>query len=281
MSAPLTIILPTYDRRHVLERSIGSYLELAKRWPLLVVDDGSHDGTADWLTSLGVPVLRLPHRGLPAARNAGLAAARTKWVLFGEDDVLFTRHVPDQLLAWAGRLPRCAAVAGQLRPGESWDLPAQEPEPTIGHVLDGWRLRIDAAVAIPRATTLPSLHACALVDRMAALAVGGYDSEYAGSHYREESDLYARLWHAGGSCWLVPGCWAIHVRHRLGGGCRGSRRLAELVRNRWSYLRNDVRFAARHLRMWRRWSAGPHPGTHAAAAAFRLIANLCRQVIGR
>ncbi len=281
MTAPLTIILPTYDRRHVLERSIGSYLELARRWPLLVVDDGSHDGTAVWLAGLGVDVLRLPHGGLPAARNAGLRAAATPWVLFGEDDVLFSADAPDRLLAWAGRLPRCAAIAGQLHPGESWVLPGQQPEPAPGLVLDGGRLRIDAAGSVARPMTLPSLHACALVDRKAALAVGGYDPAYGGSHFREESDLYARLWHAGGSCWLVPGCWAIHVRHHLGGGCRGGRRLAGLVRNRWSYLRNDVRFAARHLRMWRRWAAGPHPGTHAAAAAARLLANLCRQVAAR
>lgn len=281
MSADLTIVLPTYNRRHVLERSIGSYLALAQTWPLLVVDDGSRDGTADWLAGMGVNVLRLPHGGLPAARNAGLRTATTPWVLFGEDDVLISTEVPAHLLAWAGRLRLCAAIAGPLYAGDSWTIPGQEPAPTAGPLIDGQSLRIDGAAGPKRAIPMPSLHACALVDRRAALAVGGYDPRFAGSHFREESDLYARLWRSGRSCWLVPGAWAVHVRHRLGGGCRGRRGLGALFANRLSYLGNDAGFAARHLRMWRVWAGGPQPGGHTAAAALRLLLNLCRQALGR
>lgn len=277
----LTIVLPTWNRRHVLERSLPSYRALAGRWPLLVVDDGSQDGTAEWLAGLGVRVLRLPHGGLPAARNAGLRTATTPWVLFGEDDVLFHPATPERLLAWAGRLPRCAAVAGQLHPGTAWELSSCPPPPSSGPLIDGATLRIDTAARIAGATTLPSLHACALIDRRAALAVGGYDTAFAGSHFREESDLYARLWRSGRACWLVPDAWAVHVRHRLGGGCRAPRATAAFLANRLSYLGNDRRFAVRHLRLWRRWAAGPSPGAHAATAALRLGANLCRQALSR
>ena len=124
----LTIILPTYDRRHVLEHTLPVYLALARRHRLLVIDDGSRDGTAAWLRSLGVEVIARRHRrGLPAARNLGIALARTPWVLFGEDDVLMPPDLPERLLAEAARLARRAplgAVAGQLYAGSGWRLPA-------------------------------------------------------------------------------------------------------------------------------------------------------------
>ncbi len=276
----LTIVLPTYDRRHVLERTIGCYQELAKQWPLLVVDDGSHDGTAEWLAGLGLRVLRLPHGGLPAARNAGLRAATTPWVLFGEDDVLMRPEMPQRLLDWATRLPHCGAVAPRLHDGTAWDLPAMAPTPAAASPLLPGRFgaRVDAAHERPQA--LPLVHACALVDRRAVLATGGYDPAYDGSHYREESEVYARLWRLGRSVWLAPDAWAIHVRHRLGGGCRGRGGAIARLANRWSYWRNDARYIDRHARMWRVWAGTPSPGVAKAASAAMLIANLCRQTLG-
>jgi len=277
----ITIVLPTFNRRHVLERTLPGYQRLAARWPLLVIDDGSHDGTAEWLRGLGITVIRVPHRGLPAARNAGLHAARTPWVLFGEDDVLMPVETPAQLLAWAARLPRCAAVAPRLHNVREWELPAAQPAPSPGTLLDLVGLRGDFAAPMAKAEFLPSLHACALVDRAAVLAVGGYDTAFAGSHFREESDTYARLWRAGRSCWLVPDAWAIHVRHRLGGGCRSGTDFAHLAVNRLSYLVNDARFGRRHGVLWRRWGADIQPGGHALRAARKLVGNLVMQAVSR
>lgn len=276
MRAALTVIVPTYNRRHVLQRSISCYLELARTWPVLLVDDGSRDGTADWVAGLGLAVLRTAHHGLPAARNAGLGAARTPWILFGEDDVLMPPDLPARLLAWSARLPTAAALAPRLLDTAAWDLPATIPE-LDGQILDPTRLlgRFGTGMAAPR--PLPTLHACALVDRAAALRIGGYDTSFGGSHFREESDFYARLWRSGSSSWLVPDCWAAHVRHRLGGGCRSAADLAGLVRNRWSYLANDLRYITRHHRMWRRWGGSAGSGRLAANAAGALLRNLARQ----
>lgn len=270
-ASPVTIILPTYDRRHVLERTWWCYAELAKRHPLIVVDDGSHDGTAEWLRGLGVTVVRRPRRrGLPAARNLGLRLATTKWVLFGEDDVLFAPGHVERLLAAAARLPRVGAVAGRLIAGEAWSLPEREPAPSANPLLDPLHLLGDFAAPVPTPLALPSLHACALVDRTAALAVGGYDESLVDSAFREESDFYARLWRSGRACWLVGDTWAVHVRHRLGGGCRGRTGVGAKLANRWSYWRNTSRFARRHLPLWRRWGASDGPGRQSLRWAARV-----------
>jgi GT2 family glycosyltransferase len=260
----LTIILPTYDRRHVLERTLPGYQASARLHRLLVIDDGSHDGTSAWLRAQGIEVVRQPRRrGLPAARNLGLALADTPWVLFGEDDVLMAADHGAALLRAAARLASHApvgAVAGRLFPGTSWTLPATVPGDAPQALLDGRYLTGEFAAPLPRDRPLPSLHACALVRRDAALAVGGYDERFTDSAFREESDFYARLWRAGYACWLTPDSWAIHVRHRLGGGCRGSPGTLAKLASRASYLVNNARYVQRHARMWTCWGAMTAPG---------------------
>jgi GT2 family glycosyltransferase len=125
---------------------------------------------------------------------------------------------------------------------------------------------------------LPSLHACALVRRSPALAIGGYDESFTDSAFREESDFYARLWRSGWGCWMTPATWAVHVRHRLGGGCRGARPLARKIANRLSYWRNNSRFVDRHRRLWQRWGAAPGAGLIKLGYARTLLRDGLRSI---
>ncbi len=86
-----SIVLPTYDRAALLPRAIASVLaQTDGDLELIVVDDGSRDGTADVVAALRdsrVRHVRLPeNRGLPAARNAGLAVARGAFLGFQDSD---------------------------------------------------------------------------------------------------------------------------------------------------------------------------------------------------
>jgi GT2 family glycosyltransferase len=112
LSAPapeLSVILCTYQRREILQRSIASF-EAQDAPPgtfeLLVVDDGSSDGSADWLDAheFAVParVLHKPNGGLASARNAGISIARGRLLLFVNDDTLaFPDLVREHLRAHA------------------------------------------------------------------------------------------------------------------------------------------------------------------------------------
>ena len=109
-----------------------------------------------------------------------------------------------------------------------------------------------------------------MVDRKAMLAVGGFDEGYVDSAFREESEGHARLWHGGWCCWLTPSTWSIHVRHRLGGGCRGRPDPLSKLRNRWSYWRNDCRYINRHHPLWMQFGETPSRGV-LKARSFRHI----------
>lgn len=68
------------------------------RWELIVADDGSADGTAEMITSLGEPRIRaltLPHSGnIAAVRNAGVREGLGEWLAFLDSDDLW---VPKKL----------------------------------------------------------------------------------------------------------------------------------------------------------------------------------------
>src|SRR5437867_300620 len=87
----VSVVIPTRNRQRLLRRALGSVL--AQRQvdiEVLVVDEASEDGTADFVRAIADPrVVLVRHdapRGVAAARNAGLARARAPWVAFLDDD---------------------------------------------------------------------------------------------------------------------------------------------------------------------------------------------------
>ena len=89
--ALISVILPTYNRLSLLKRAIGSVLAQSHpNWELIVVDDGSEDGTAQWLKTdsellaLGnrLRVIRVDNGGVSRARNLGVSGAKGEWLTF-------------------------------------------------------------------------------------------------------------------------------------------------------------------------------------------------------
>ena len=77
----LSVVMAAYDTEEYIGEAITSVLGNADRLlELIVVDDGSSDGTASVAASFGEPVrvIRQENRGAAGARNTGLAAARAE-----------------------------------------------------------------------------------------------------------------------------------------------------------------------------------------------------------
>ncbi len=94
MSAPLfSVVIPTYNRAALLARTLESaWAQRFTDFEVIVVDDGSTDGTLEFLKSLGrrVQVLQQGNRGPGAARNLGVKAAKGNYIAFlDSDDVWF------------------------------------------------------------------------------------------------------------------------------------------------------------------------------------------------
>lgn len=101
-STPLvSVVIPTYNRRRHLVEAIESVLaQTYQPLELIVVDDGSTDGTQEALSGYGdrVRVLRQENRGPSAARNWGIAHASGAFVaMLDSDDLWHPRKIEKQM----------------------------------------------------------------------------------------------------------------------------------------------------------------------------------------
>jgi glycosyltransferase involved in cell wall biosynthesis len=111
MNPEVSVIIPTYNRRAMVREAIDSVLaQSAVVFELIVVDDGSSDGTAEDLARLGdsIRVERIANRGPAAARNRGVANACAPLIAFLDSDDLWAPSKLERQLAFMREKPGCA-----------------------------------------------------------------------------------------------------------------------------------------------------------------------------
>jgi glycosyltransferase involved in cell wall biosynthesis len=95
----VSVVIPAYNRLWALPDAVASCRDDLHRVEIIVVDDGSTDGTWEWLTQQkGVRAFRQINAGKPAAVNRGFALATGRFVRFlDSDDSLIPGAAGDQL----------------------------------------------------------------------------------------------------------------------------------------------------------------------------------------
>lgn len=99
---PVTVVIPAYNREAEVGGAVASVRgQLRPPAEILVVDDGSTDGTAVVAERAGARVIRQGNQGVSAARNAGIRAAGQPWIALLDSDDLWE---PERLkLQWEAR----------------------------------------------------------------------------------------------------------------------------------------------------------------------------------
>lgn len=92
MSPTVSIVVPLYNRKHLISRCVDSVLaQTFSDWELIIVDDGSTDEPQEILDALQardarIRVLRQPNGGVSSARNTGINEARGEYIQFLDSD---------------------------------------------------------------------------------------------------------------------------------------------------------------------------------------------------
>ncbi len=179
----VSVLIPTHNRAHTLGRALDSVL--AQTLPaaeIIVVDDGSADGTADLLARRypAVRCLRQSNHGVSHARNRAIEAAGGEWLaLLDSDD------------AWLpGKLARQGAALHD-DPGkrlchsdEIWVRNGRRVNPGARHAKQGGDIFLQC---LPRCVISPS---AAVVHRDLLREAGGFDESLPAC---EDYDLWLRI----------------------------------------------------------------------------------------
>ncbi|MFO1037706.1 MAG: glycosyltransferase family A protein [Geminicoccaceae bacterium] len=201
---PVTCILPAHDSASFIALALASVL--AQTQPpaeILVVDDGSTDGTAAIAAAVDprITILRTDDQGPAAARNRGLAATSSPLVAFLDPDDLW---LPDKLQRQQAALTRTGRRLALTHVESFWSGP---PPPGAGH---------------PRTGIVPGYATPALLaERSLFDEIGPFDESL---WFADALDWLIRVEAAGHEIAMLP---EALVRRRLHGNNLTTRRDAD------------------------------------------------------
>lgn len=177
----LSVVIPSFNRRHLLAATLASLGEQScdfQRFEVVVVVDGSTDGTAEMLATFAAPyavrVQAQPNAGAGAARNRGAGNARGAVCLFLDDDMVVSPTLIEEHLAAHARNERVVVLGRiDLRMSEAQDAYAR-------WFADWWRDHYARLAARP---THPTYRDCYggnfSVSRAEFTAAGGFAEDLA------------------------------------------------------------------------------------------------------
>ncbi|MFE5216676.1 MULTISPECIES: glycosyltransferase [unclassified Streptomyces] len=174
VTEPVSVLVPAYNEAKCIENTVRSLMASEHPIEVVVVDDGSTDGTARIVEAMGLPnvrVVRQLNAGKPAALNRGLANARYDLVVMMDGDTVFEPSTVRELVQPFGD-PRVGAVAGNAKVGNRDSLIGawQHIEYVMGFNLD--RRMYDVLRCMP---TIPG--AVGAFRRSALQRVGGMSDD--------------------------------------------------------------------------------------------------------
>lgn len=194
MSTSVSIVIPTLNRRPMLEHVLPALARQACQGAdveILVCDNGSTDGTAALVASLGLTAVKWlpgPDTGRAGARNRGIAAAKGGLILFTDADIVpGPRWIAEHVTAHA-RQPGSAVVGCEVQVDRIEEIAAVERVPARRRTLHGARPR--------RLSWLFFLTGNASVPRGALEKAGPFDEGFRG-YGHEDLELGYRLARAG------------------------------------------------------------------------------------
>jgi len=257
----MTVVVATYNRRDEMVRTLDRLTCLPERPAVIIVDNGSGDGTADAIAKCfpEVDVIRLMDNIGAAARNYGILKADTRYVALCDDD---TWWAPGSLCRAADILdayPQMAVVTARVLVE-----PLGTEDPTCRWMAES---PLASHGPLPGRPILGFLAGASMVRRRAVVEVGGFEPRFfvGGEEGLMAIDLAVQGWTLA----YLP---QITVHHAPSSQRDSRRRRRDLVRNGlWlAWLRRPVVVGIKEI-----WAA-----VRSAAVDLSLLPGIAEAVAG-
>ena len=236
----LSVVIPTHNRKETLRLclcALAFQFLPTRRWEIVVVDDGSTDGTEEFCRSYQHPnpnlrFVRQKNQGAGAARRAGVEAARGELVLLMNDDTIAEPNLLAQHLALHRQHSQEKwAVLGAFRPSQ--DSAQRALSLWINH--SAFLFPQNNLKAGPLEGSAHFITCNLSVRRSAILEAGNFDPAF---RVGEDTEMGARLEQRGFRAYFHPEAVATHEHAQF--------TLADLVRRAKAYGAADWLLFQKH-----------------------------------
>lgn len=203
----ISVVIPTFDRDHILLNTIDSILNLScPPNEILIIDQTPHHlpeverGLMALAQQSRIRWIRLSEPLIPRAMNVGLLKSREAIVLFLDDDIIPEEGlVSGHLLAHEAYQTR--VVAGRIV--QPWTLEAKDGRFLFDSLASGWITDLMAGNFS--------------IQRDFALDVGGFDESFVRAAYRFETEFAERILERGERIRFEPAASILHLKAQKGG----------------------------------------------------------------
>lgn len=180
----ISVIIPLYNKAKEIRRTLLSVAEQSVLpLEIIVVDDGSTDGSAEVVEAMNIPLLRLirqENRGVSAARNRAMQLAEGEWVALLDGDDCWEKGYLANVERMIDSYPAAAAIGTAFLVDDGKRLVAGDTPEEEG-VVDFFRESMSRYVLIPSATVLR---------REVTLGLGGFPE---GMRMGEDQYLWTKI----------------------------------------------------------------------------------------
>ncbi len=247
------MVIPTKDRLAYLKRVIPSYLMQSEVREIIVIVDGSTDGTLEYLEELchGNDVIRYlnngRNRGIPFSRNRGIDAARFEYIFMCEDDLELTDDFFRTLsthMTEIGADVICGRNIFRLDT-ESASESIERTNKLRGSYVNMKTIEIETGMNILRDQVEPII-ASPMLAKASIFREIGYDEIFRVNFWREETDFQLSARERGYVLACCPHaiCFNFVISNDRGGvhAAIGVRRELWVVVNNWRFVKKHERF---------------------------------------
>jgi glycosyltransferase involved in cell wall biosynthesis len=254
----ISVVIPTKDRVKFLERVLPTYLMQSEVKEVVVVIDGSTDGTREFLDRYckDHPSVRYldngRNRGTPYTKNRGVEAARCDYIFIGEDDLELT----DGFFATLG--PHLLGTDADLICGrnifrheqESGEEAIARTDKLVGPYVNLRRIETETSMDV--GTDKEELILAApVLGRAEVFREIKFDEMYEVNFWREETDFQLSAREKGYKLYCCPHaiCFNFLIENDRGGAHAtiGLRRLRWTIINNWRFLKKHDQFIGDHF----------------------------------